>query len=286
MTNHTVNTTHGTILYQDIGAGLPILFLHGSLANGNTWRKIIEPLSQHFRCIAPTLPLGAHEIPIHANQPMTGDVIAQIIDDLIAHLGLGQVILLANDTGGAYAQVFTAQYPDKVSHLILTNCDAFEVFPPKAFNALKTFINTPFLTDIMAKLFRLKPVIKSQLTLGMLSNTLTGKQLQQYYLDHFMHSRAIRDDFKQLVMGWNAQDTLNAAQKLKHFDKPVLVLWGEDDEKLFPLELGQRLADLFPNTRFIKVAKSSTFIQEDNPQALIEQVRLFLIPPVTPEHQL
>lgn len=284
--DHKLNTSYGTILYQDIGAGMPIIFLHGTLSNANTWRKIIEPLSQHFRCIVPTLPLGAHETPINATQPITGDTISQIIHDLVAHLNLGQVILLANDTGGAYAQVFTAQYPNQVSHLILTNCDAFEVFPPKAFNTLKTFINTPFLTDIMAKLFRIESVIESPLALGLLSNTLKGKQMKQYYLHNFIHNRDIRSDLKQLVTGWNAQDTLKAAQKLKHFDKPVLVIWGLDDKKLFPLELGQRVADLFPNSQFITVAGSSTFIQEDQPTVLINHVRTFLIPMVKPEHQL
>ena len=48
-------------------------------------------------------------------------------------LGLTQVDVVANDTGGAVAQVFAARYPGRIRTLTLTNCDVHDNFPPEAF---------------------------------------------------------------------------------------------------------------------------------------------------------
>ena len=56
-----------------------------------------------------------------------------MLDELCERLGLAQVDLVANDTGGAVAQVFAARYPERIRTLTLTNCDVHDNFPPEAF---------------------------------------------------------------------------------------------------------------------------------------------------------
>jgi len=271
-----IETPYGSIVYQDIGQGLPIIFLHGVLSNANTWHQVIEPLAQHYRCIVPTLPLGAHEIALGYDAPITGDVITGIIDALANHLQLQEFALLGNDTGGAYAQIFASQHMERVSHLILTNCDAFEVFPPKLFSNLKLGVQIPFFTSLMGLLFRSPFVAQSKLALGALSQSLDGRSIQAHYLDNFMKNDAVRQDFKQVVHGFRPQDTIDAAEALQAFSKPVLILWGAEDKDLFPLALGHRLADIFTDVRFEIVENASTYIQEDNPQSFIQGIVDFL----------
>ena len=43
--------------------------------------------------------------------------------------------LVGNDTGGALCQFVAVRHPERVGRLVLTNCDAFERFPPAAFAA-------------------------------------------------------------------------------------------------------------------------------------------------------
>lgn len=266
----------GTIVYQELGTGLPLIFLHGTLSNANTWRHVIQPLSRHFRCIVPTLPLGAHTIPIHATRPITSDYITEMLRQFADALHLEQFALLGNDTGGAYAQIFTAAYPDRVSHLMLSNCDAFEVFPPKLFALLPFTVRLPGFINLMALAMRSPALAKSKLILGALTKTLDGKTMQALYLNRFIEDARIRQDCKQLVLGWNKQDTLNAVHALKKFQKPVLVLWGLEDTDLFPLSLGERVANIFTDVHFQPIEGSSTYIQEDRPDALIHHVQTFL----------
>jgi pimeloyl-ACP methyl ester carboxylesterase len=70
--------------------------------------------------------------------------------------------------------------------------------------------------------------------------------------------------------------TYEAAESLRSFDAPALVLWGDRD-KIFPREHGRRLANLLPQGRFELVADSRTFIPEEQPDALVALVRGFLI---------
>lgn len=67
---------------------------------------------------------------------MSVAALAESLADLCASLGLGQVDLVGNDTGGAISQVFAARHPDKVRSLTLTNCDCEGNFPPPDFAPL------------------------------------------------------------------------------------------------------------------------------------------------------
>ena len=51
----------GSVEYIDTGGDGPVVvFLHGLLMDRTLWDQVIPDLSPRVRCIAPTLPLGAH----------------------------------------------------------------------------------------------------------------------------------------------------------------------------------------------------------------------------------
>ncbi|MHA7964272.1 alpha/beta fold hydrolase [Paenibacillus sp. CAU 1782] len=271
-----VKVDAGIIRYIDQGEGQPILFLHGALSNSNTWRKVIPVISRHYRCIVPDLPLGAHSIPLNSAADLTPRGIASLIKQFIDEIGTHEVVVVGNDTGGAYGQVFTTMYPSSVVRLVLCNTDAFEIFPPKAFAALQAGINVPGFTWLMSRLFHIKPFLKSPMALGLLSHSLTKEQLSELYIRSFIVQKGVRSDFVKVAKGWSPEITLQAAQKLTHFHQPVLVLWGTDDEKLFPLELGHRVFRIFPNASLKLVEGSLTYVQEDQPDIFASELLRFM----------
>ncbi|MDQ0114794.1 alpha/beta fold hydrolase [Paenibacillus harenae] len=266
----------GIIRYKDQGTGQAILFLHGALSNGNTWRKVIPAISKSFRCIVPDLPLGGHSIPLDPETDLTPTGLANLLKQFLDVLGLDDIILVGNDTGGAYAQVFTMSYPEKVSKLVLCNTDAFEIFPPKQFSLLKIGVNIPGFTFLMAQLFRIKPLLKTSMVLGLLSHTLSKEVLHTLYIHNFIHYKGVRADFSKVVRGWSPDVTRQAAEKLSFFNKPVLVIWGADDKKLFPVELGERIFSIFPDARFELVKNALTYVQEDQPEVFAHKLVHFI----------
>ncbi len=264
-----------TIDYKEVGTGYPLLFIHGAFSSGKTWRKVVPELSAHFRCIIPEWPFGGHKTPIQHEMDFTPSGIAELISKVLDSLNLTQVMIVANDTGGAYAQVFTAKYSQKVSSLVLTNCEGFEIFPPKKFQSLKTMVKVPGYLRGMARLFRFTSFLKLNITFGLLSNSLKKEEIYEFYVKEFSENKLIQNDFRQLAAGWDPKYTIEAAKKLSSFEQPVLILWGTEDKLLFPVELGKRLKALFQNGTFVEIPDSMTYVQEDNPKELARNIIRF-----------
>src|SRR5260221_1258708 len=54
-----------------------------------------------------------------------------MLRQLLDKLGLDQVDLVGNDSGGAISQIFAAKHPERLRTLTLTNCDVHDGWPPK-----------------------------------------------------------------------------------------------------------------------------------------------------------
>src|ERR1700677_797291 len=132
---HTVTTRSGDISYIDIGAGPVALFVHGIATNAYLWRNVISALITERRCIAVDLPLHGQS-PVTAGQDLSIAALAAGLDDFCDVLGLTGIALVANDTGGAVAQIFAARHPQRLATLTLTNCDTAGNLPPDAFQPM------------------------------------------------------------------------------------------------------------------------------------------------------
>ena len=127
-----LETTFGRIAYVERGRGDAALFLHGFPLNGFEWRGEIERLSPYRRCIAPDfMGLGYSEIP--KAQSVAPDAQVAMLIELLDKLHVSKADVIANDSGGAVAQLLVAAHADRVRTLLLTNCDTQNDCPPPSF---------------------------------------------------------------------------------------------------------------------------------------------------------
>ncbi|HEY1015631.1 MAG TPA: alpha/beta fold hydrolase [Herpetosiphonaceae bacterium] len=264
----------GTIRYADQGSGQPIVFLHGALANHRTWRKVLRLIPPSFRCIAPDMPFGGHALPLGAGADLSPPGVAAMLGQFLDALGAEDIILVGNDTGGAYAQVFAAAQPQRIAKLVLCNVDCLDVFPPKHFASLQTGLKLPGYAFLMAQLFRYRPFLTTRMAMGLLSHALTRDEIAELYVSSFVSDRRIRADFKRFAAGWSSSHTQAAAASLAGFDRPVSIIWGADDRILFPVDLGRRLSAVFPNATFQLIEGAATYVQEDQPEAFVRALEL------------
>ncbi|MFD3808551.1 alpha/beta fold hydrolase [Streptomyces sp. NPDC058611] len=90
-------------------------------------------------------------------------------------------------------------------------------------------------------------------------------------------SRAIRWDLAKFATSAPSRETLLVwSERLRDFDRPVLVVWATGD-RLMPREHGRRLAELYPQGRLVEIADSSTLVPEDQPERLADVLTDFLI---------
>jgi pimeloyl-ACP methyl ester carboxylesterase len=269
-----VTIAQGTIRYSEAGEGPPIVFLHGLLVDGRLWRKVTPLLHDRFRCIVPDLPLGSHTVPMDPGADLSPPGMARIVAGFLEALELEDVTLVANDTGGAIAQITAANHPERIGRLALTNCDAFENFLPPAFRPLQWAARVPgMLTGVMQGM-RLTPMRRLPIAYGWLIKRDFRAAPTREWVTPFLSDRAVRRDTVKLLKGIDPKYTFGAAEKLRHFDKPALLAWAVED-RFFKLSYAERLAETIPGATLERIEDSYTFVPEDQPERLAELVGSF-----------
>jgi pimeloyl-ACP methyl ester carboxylesterase len=92
--NCTIEFSSGPIEYQDRGSGPTVVLLYGLLTEWTLWSGVTGELSLEDRCIAPTLPLGAHRRPMREQADRSLPGIARLIHELIERLELDDMTVV------------------------------------------------------------------------------------------------------------------------------------------------------------------------------------------------
>jgi len=272
-----ITLSQGTIHYRDEGEGPALVFIHGALVNGTLWDPVVERLAGRARCIVPDLPLGSHRTPLNPSADLTPTGLAQLIADFLAALDLEDVTLVGSDTGGALCQFVAVRHPERVGGLVLTNCDAFENFPPKAFRALVVTARAHLLTAFLQSV-RLRPVRRLPIAYGWLSKRPVPEQVLDGWVRPFLGDAGVRRDTRRFLAALDPALLLDNAARLGEFDRPVLIAWAPED-RFFPVAHAHRLAALFPDARVVEIPDARTFVSWDRPDRLAELIAGVARPP-------
>jgi len=270
----------GTIHYEEAGpaGGRPIVFVHGYLMGGDLWAGLAQRLAERgVRAIMPTWPLGAQREPMKPDADLTPRGVAAIVAGFLDALDLHDVVLTGNDTGGAICQITAAHHPERIGALVLTNCDMFEHFPPGFFKSLVVAAKLPgglkaALTPMRAAAARRSPV-----GFGMLSHGDVD-HLAREWVKPALAQPAVLEDLRKFTVALDKAETLDAAERLRDFEAPVLLAWATDD-RLFPLGDAERMAALLPDARVETIAGSRAFSMIDQPDRLAELIGAFVAVP-------
>ncbi|BDX32010.1 oxidoreductase [Mycobacterium antarcticum] len=248
----------------------PVLFIHGILVDHRLWLKVAEQLAHNgFRCILPNLPLGSHTIPVDPSVELTPSAVAETIHELIGALDLHEVTLVGNDTGGGLCQMLVDAHPGDVGRLVLTNCDAFEKFPPFPFNVVFATMRGPRSIRLLLKTLRVRALRHSPPGFGLLM--AGNEELSASWVQPAASDPRIASNLATLLRAVAQTDLTDVATRLPRFTKPVTLVWGMAD-RCFTPALGRRLAAVFPNVAWVEVPGARTFVALDDPAAVADAI--------------
>jgi pimeloyl-ACP methyl ester carboxylesterase len=240
---HTVSTDVGDLSYLDIGTGPVALFVHGIATNALLWRNVIGGLTTQRRCIAIDLPL-------HGQSPVTADLslagLASALASFCDALGLGRVDLVANDTGGAIAQIFAARHPSRLASLTLTNCDTDGNMPPEMMKPIIEQAAARALAPAAVAMFA-DLGVAGQAIFGELYEDLerVDPWLIRSYLEPCIGTMQRAREFERLLVALDPADLSAVTPLLRELTVPTLVVWGTAD-KSFDVSWANWLRDTIP----------------------------------------
>jgi pimeloyl-ACP methyl ester carboxylesterase len=150
---------------------------------------------------------------------------------------------------------------------VLTNCDAYDKFPPSFFKYLFMGAHVPGFVTALFQPMRIAAMRNTPIAFGWLSKRGIPAEITGSWVRPGLTDRGVRRDVAKLLKGVHPRYTQEAAARFKEFDKPVLIAWGQE-KAFFPAEYGERLARDFPNGRLERIEDSYTFVPEDQPERL------------------
>jgi pimeloyl-ACP methyl ester carboxylesterase len=270
-----VELSRGTIDYEDTGGEGPVIvLLHGLIMDGSLWRHVVEDLRADYRCVLPTLPLGAHRRPMRSDADLSMRGIAETIGELLESLDLQDVTLAMNDWGGGQLLI-GGRHDERIARLALCSCEAFDNVPPRgAARALPYIARVPGGLDAALLPFRFDRLRRLPMTYGPLSKRPVPREVMDQWFGPIGELREIRRDLRKYVVSsrQGRRDLLAATDAIASFDRPALVAWAAED-RLMPREHGRRLAELLPQGELVEIPDCYTLIPEDQPATLAGHMR-------------
>ncbi|MFG2599068.1 alpha/beta fold hydrolase [Streptomyces sp. NPDC048462] len=267
-----IELSAGTVAYEDTGGDGPVVvLLHGLLMDASLWDGTVAGLPAGHRCLAPTLPLGAHLHAMRADADLSLRGAARLVAEFLDRLDLRDVTLVGSDTGGALVQLLIGDgdLAERVSRVVLVSCEAFDNYPARVTGRTLALVGrlSPRLFGLFMQQMRLRAVRRLPIAFGWL--TRRGDAATRRWARPVMTRPDIRRDAVRTLRAAasDARALAGAAGALESFDRPALVVWAAGD-RVMPPEHGRRLAELLPQGRLAEIPDSRTLVPLDQPERL------------------
>jgi pimeloyl-ACP methyl ester carboxylesterase len=242
-----VDTPAGKFAYLDVGEGPPALFVHGLFMSGYMWHRTIDEVKSERRCIAYNLP-GHGGSEVADGQALDLEANVEALEGFCDALGLEEFDLVANDTGGAFAQGLAVRDPARIRTLTLTNCEARDWMPSQAELAQ--------LVGQLAEQGQLAQVLKGNYDdrdgarQGAFAATiqwpdrLSDDELRGIMEPHQASLEAAKQ-LERFALSLAPEQLTAIEPQLRDLEVPTIAVWGTADP-IFPLELAHWLRDTIP----------------------------------------
>jgi pimeloyl-ACP methyl ester carboxylesterase len=258
----TLRTSPTLIAYEEIGAGPVVVLLHAFPFDAGMWRPQIDVLADRYRFVVPDLP-GFGQSAVSAG--LTIDALADIVAELLDHLGINERVVIGGLSMGGYAALaFARLYPQRLRALVLADTKA-EPDDESARAGRDNLIRLATERGPAAVFEQLEAKLLGASTLAARPTVVSA-----------VRQLAARQQTEGIVAALKAlRDRPDAAAGLPHISVPTLVLVGEEDA-ITPPDKARTIAAAIPNPRLVLVPGAGHLSNLENPDAFSAALGAFL----------
>ena len=268
MTASFVKVNGVRIAYRVQGAGPPLVLVMGYRLSSAAWPPtFVEALARQFTVI--TLDNRGTGL---SDKPVDGYVIANLARDihgLLDELAIPRVHLLGYSMGGAIAQEFVRQFPERVQSLMLcaTMCGGTRATYAK-----------PSVTRVMREIDGLSP---EQVARRIWKVTYAPAYLERHQAlaeDQTRREIAFPTPLHSADLQFQAFAEFDGSKALAEITCPTLVLTGDLDE-LIPPQNSAMMANLIPDAKLVIIPGGGHRVLWEVPNACIDVIADFIHSP-------
>jgi pimeloyl-ACP methyl ester carboxylesterase len=259
------------------GSGPAALFLHGFPLNADQWRDSLTALAPYRRCIAPDF-LGLGFTRVAADADVGPETQVRMLVALLDALGVTDTDVIANDSGGAVAQLLLARHPQRVRTLLLTNCDTEIESPPAAMRPVNELSKQGRFADEWLAPWLANPALaRSAQGIGGMcyANPAhpTDAALRSYFTP-LLSSAERKRRLHEYAIALERNPLAGIGPALAAARIPVRIVWGMDDT-IFSAAGADHLAQAFGNSRGVRrLQNAKLFWPEERPDVIAAQARI------------
>ncbi|MCG5431074.1 alpha/beta hydrolase [Mycobacterium sp. MYCO198283] len=246
----TLSTRAGRLAYSETGSGRPVLLLHAALHDRHDFEPVTEFLAERHRVIALDWPGHGDSEPA---PELTGHLLGEALEDVVAALELSGVVVIGNAIGGAAAAHLAIVRPDVVAGLVLVNTDGFA--RPKVARLLGLrAVSRAVLPGLVARYIRPQSVSDRRIAGTVAARARTGAGSAQW-------ARLLRT-------------TADLRAPAAAITAPTLIVWGSQDA-LASLKVARAARDAVPRAKLV-VLPTGRLPFSSQPRNFLHAVEPFL----------
>jgi pimeloyl-ACP methyl ester carboxylesterase len=272
------NIDDATLSVRKVGKGPALVFIHGYMVNGYTWRYLIPNLSKTHTCyIVESAGFGDTKWSKKTDFSFTAHKNRYI--QLFKKIKISKYSLIAHDTGGSIARMIAISEKESVENLILFDTEIPNHRPPflRLFSTLSYF---PFANWMFRQSLKSDKMVKSKF---MFKEFYYNKEyldipenLYLPYLKPLIESKEKMKGAMKYLRGIEWKTIDNFKNTHKEITARTIFLWGKNDSVTFPVDLAEKMVSQF-NTKckFVKIPNSKVMPQEENPKIVLKEIMSF-----------
>ena len=267
-----IATSSGEVAFLDQGKGPTALFVHGVFMNASLWDGVIDGVADVRRCIAPDLLChGQTRERADADVSFAGQ--ARTMVELLDALDVSRADVVANDSGGAIAQILAARHPDRVRTLTLTNCDVHDGWPPAAFMPTVEAVLAGGLRMLLESMQADASVARGALAVGFEHPERLSDDTLRALVEPLIASDDRIRNLEQFFRAMDCRQTVEIEPLLRRLEAPTLIVWGTADV-FFDVEWARWLRKTIPGARdVVELPGAKLFFPYEHPARLAVELR-------------
>ncbi len=266
--------------YLDEGAGEPVLMVHGNPTWSFYWRRLVEGLSDRYRCVVPDhIGCGLSEKPDGSRYRYTLASRIGDLEALIEHLGLERVTLVVHDWGGAIGFGWAVRHAERVRRLVILNTAAFQLPEGKRVPWQLRLVRDSRLGVFLVRGFN--AFARGAAWIGCTRRRMSAEVRDAYcapydsWANRIATARFVQDiPLDPSDPAYQVVDEISAGLA-RLADRPALICWGERDfvfDHHFLAEWERRL----PSADVHRFPDCGHYVMEDAADEIVPLVRRFL----------